>query len=49
VNHAYVIVGFPAAYEDDKFYHSPDYDRLVQNLDAYVSGIEQQTKRAAQR
>ena len=49
VNHAYVMAGFPAAYEDDKFYHAPDFDRLVQNLDVYARGIERQTKRAAQR
>jgi len=48
VNRAYVTVGFPAAYQD-KFYNSPDYDHVVQNLDAYVSGIEHQTRRAAQR
>jgi len=33
VNRAYVTVGFPVAFQD-KFYNSPDYDRLVQNVDA---------------
>lgn len=47
-NVAYVRVGLPAAYQD-KFFNSPDYDRVVQNLDDYAKGIEEQTKQAALR
>jgi hypothetical protein len=45
INHAYVLAGFPAAYEDEAFYRSEDYQNLQKNLLKYSEQIQQQTNK----
>jgi hypothetical protein len=46
INHAYVLAGFPAGYEDQAFFRSKDYRNLQKNLLNYSEQILRQTKNA---
>jgi penicillin V acylase-like amidase (Ntn superfamily) len=44
INHAYVLAGFPAGYEQEAFYRSDDWRNLQKNLVNYSEQLQQQTK-----
>jgi penicillin V acylase-like amidase (Ntn superfamily) len=42
INQSYVMSGFPAAYEREDFYRSPEYRVLLRNLRDYAERIQRQ-------
>jgi penicillin V acylase-like amidase (Ntn superfamily) len=42
INQAYVLSGFPAAYEREDFYRSPDYQVLLRNIHDYADRLQRQ-------